>query len=156
MPNDCWNYLTIVSHDNPEQLEKLLNMEFTHDKRIEMKKSGKEGIKFELWSSWLPDFEWLESLVTTYPDCWIKNEWNEEGGKAGVWIGGSMIKGHKMEIKRMEWDDICIEGQQTIYVPKIKFERAGWEQNEDSSSDDSLLTPTTTTDTGIEAPSPSS
>ena len=29
-------------------------------------------------SAWQPDFEWLESLITNYPECWIKNEWWEE------------------------------------------------------------------------------
>ena len=65
---------------------------------------GEEGIQFRIWSRWRPDFEWLEGLLSKYPSLWIKNLWQEEGGLAGVWVG-SEEKG----IKRLEWEDMCIE-----------------------------------------------
>jgi hypothetical protein len=66
---------------------------------------GVEGIQFRLWSRWQPDFAWLEGLLQKYPSLWVKNIWHEEGGTAGVWIGG----GAKDGIKRLEWDDMCDE-----------------------------------------------
>ena len=67
---------------------------------------GVEGIQFRLWSRWQPDFVWLEGLLKKYPSLWVKNIWREEGGMAGVWIGGGDSKDG---IKRLEWDDMCIE-----------------------------------------------
>jgi hypothetical protein len=113
MPNDCWNYLTIVSHDNPKQLNRMIDTEFLGDQvsplpKIEIR--GDRGIKLEVYSRWEPNFNWLEGLVKKYPDCWIKNEWSEEGGGAGVWVGGRKFKDEKSEISSFMWDDICIEG----------------------------------------------
>jgi len=71
---------------------------------------GVEGIQFRLWSRWQPDFVWLEGLLKKYPSLWVKNIWREEGGMAGVWIGGGdSSRNSKDGIKRLEWDDMCIE-----------------------------------------------
>jgi len=85
-----------------------------HD-NVEMIKKGRRGIKFNLWSAWTPDYEWLESLLKKYPDCWIKNEWSEEGGLAGVWIG-FIDKNNEEVIKELTWDDICIEGKLYLFM----------------------------------------
>ena len=61
-----------------------------------------------IWSPWAPDFEWLSNLLTKYPDCWIKNEWDEEGGMAGVWVG-FVDKNNSKIIKQMDWVDLCFE-----------------------------------------------
>ena len=68
---------------------------------------GLEAIRIKLWLPWKPDFEWMESLLTKYPSCWIKNEWIVEDGEAGTWIGTAR-DGEKM-IKRMMWDDMSLE-----------------------------------------------
>jgi hypothetical protein len=114
MPNDCWNNITIASHYNPNQLQELINTEFK-DKKIEIQQQGKHGIKLMLWSAWKPNYEWLESFVTKYPDCWIKNDWNEEGGTAGVWIGGRLFKDDASSIKKFQWKDIPIEGENMYF-----------------------------------------
>jgi hypothetical protein len=116
MTNDCFNNLTIVSHDNPQQLNNLFETEFI-DKKIQIDYKGDQGIKLELWSPWTPDFKWLESLITKYPECWIKNEWWEEGGNAGIWTGGAIYKGRSENIVRIEWTDICIEGIHQYFKP---------------------------------------
>jgi len=51
--------------------------------------------------------EWLESLIDSYPAWWIKNDWWEEGGSAGVWVG--YHKNKKKIIKEIDWDDSCLE-----------------------------------------------
>jgi hypothetical protein len=122
MPNDCWNNLTITSHDDPDELDNLIQNEFKHldptgeyvyNETIEPIVRGRRGIRVILTTSWSPDFEWLEGLLTKYPSCWIKNEWSEEGGFAGVWVG--CINGNEQEIKHLEWADICIEGKHEYF-----------------------------------------
>ena len=104
MPNDCWSQITITG-------KKYLVDRFFADEFNEIPSwaheifvKGEEGLQFKLWSRWNPDFDWLEGLLTKYPGIWVKNIWQEEGGLAGVWIG-SEEKG----IKRLEWEDMCIE-----------------------------------------------
>ena len=112
MPNDCWNTITITC-DNIEELNNLVSQELKHNNQyhenIIMMKHREKGIKFSQTTAWNPDYKWLESLVTKYPNAWIKNEWYEEGGFAGVWIGS--VKGMKF----MEWEDLCIEAKYEIF-----------------------------------------
>lgn len=104
MPNDCWNHMTITA--TADELATLIRTEFANvpDWALLIKHRGAEGVVLNLWSRWHPDFEWLEKLTVTYPSCWVKNEWSEEGGMAGVWVG-SQERG----IQRLEWQDMCIE-----------------------------------------------
>ena len=105
MPNDCWNNMTVTG--NEEDISRFYVEEFKDapEWAYEIYVKGVEGIQFRLWSRWQPDFVWLEGLLKKYPSLWVKNIWREEGGMAGVWIGG----GSGGEIKRLEWDDMCIE-----------------------------------------------
>lgn len=107
MPNDCWNNITFTA--DPGDLYAFINIEFkdTPEWALSIKKQGSGAVFLRLWSRWLPDFVWLEGLLTKYPSCWIKNEWNEEGGTEGVWVG-SMRTGKK-QIQRMVWEGMCIE-----------------------------------------------
>ena len=107
MPNDCWNFLTITA--DPGDLFAMLVMEFKDIPvwAIKILKRGAEAISLKLWSPNSPDYNWLEGLLTKYPSCWIKNEWNEEGGSEGVWLG--TMRTGKKEIKRMEWQGMSIE-----------------------------------------------
>ena len=122
MPNDCWNHLTITSHNDPSELNTLIHNEFmvlqdnkyTYSDHVNSIKRGPRGIYITVWSRWNPDFIWLEGLIAKYPSCWIKNEWDEEGGSAGVWIG--CIKDNIPTIKQLEWDDICLEGKYAYFT----------------------------------------
>ena len=112
MPNDCWNTITITCN-SIEELNKLESNELqdnnSYHPSIIMMKRREKGIKFSQTTAWNPDYKWLESLVTKYPGAWIKNEWYEEGGFAGVWVGS--VNG----IKCMEWEDLCIEAKYEIF-----------------------------------------
>jgi len=111
MPNDCTNEFTIASHENPDQLNTLIGREFNDfGEQMEIRRRWSHGISFKLITAWEPDFEFLERLLNNYHECWVKNEWWEEGGRAGVWVGGTLYNGEKREIQRMEWKDMCIEG----------------------------------------------
>lgn len=109
-----------------EDLDLLMEGEFkgVPDWALMIKARGRGGgfgpeapdggaIRFKLWSRWAPDFDWLASLLTKYPSCWVKNEWSEEGGMAGVWIGTGASEARRGTgeplIERFEWDDMCIE-----------------------------------------------
>jgi hypothetical protein len=106
MTNDCWNHLTITA--NVLELANIMNgFMYLPDGSFNIFEQGKEAVHMKLWSRWTPDFEMLEGLLSKYPSCWIKNEWSEEGGKAGVWIG--TMRSGKKQISRLEWDDMCIE-----------------------------------------------
>ena len=79
-------------------------------KNITIQKKCFKGIIFQQLTAWKPQYEWLESLLTKYPNCWVKNEWNEEGGIAGVWVGSV-----KNGIQSMCWEDLSIEAKYYIF-----------------------------------------
>jgi hypothetical protein len=123
MPNDCWNHMTITCED-PEELTRLVQNELQekgelckwvfHD-TIEMIKRGAKGIMFRQWTPWNPNYDWLENLLTKYPLCWIKNEWDEEGGMAGVWVGYTN-KNDEQIVQKMMWRDLCIEEKHFLFL----------------------------------------
>ena len=121
MPNDCFNELIITSHDNPAELNTLIKNEFMNNnvyhEYVKVSKKGQRGIYLTLRSAWKPDFIWLESLITKYPSCWIKNEWIEEGGNAGVWVG--CMTNNKPVITQLEWDDLCLEAKYHYFLDEI-------------------------------------
>jgi hypothetical protein len=129
MPNDCWNHITITCENPsvPDELNSLVmnelqhkvNDEYIYNETVEMKKRGRRGIMFYIWSPWNPDFEWLEGLILKYPNCWIKNEWSEEGGFAGVWIG-RVDNNNEPLIESLTWDDICIEGKHYLFMDETE------------------------------------
>ncbi len=107
MPNDCWNHLTITC-PVPFVLNRLIDMEIREYHQCITKTRGERGVRICIWSPNEPDFDWLSDLLYKYPDCWIKNEWDEEGGRAGVWVGFVDNNDNKV-IKQMEWADLCLE-----------------------------------------------
>ena len=129
MPNDCWNRITITCENPsvPDELNSLVmnelqhkeNDEYIYNETVKMIKRGRRGIIFNIWSPWNPDFEWLESLILKYPNCWIKNEWSEEGGFAGVWIG-RVDNNNEPVIESLTWDDICIEGKHYLFMDETE------------------------------------
>ena len=111
MPNICWNNLTIISRNNPEELNTLINTELNPNTKII--KKGKNGIYLTLESPWIPDFNWLKKLIIKYPSCWIKNEWKEESGKAGIFI--IYMNNNDLQIENLEWNDLSIEEEYYLF-----------------------------------------
>jgi hypothetical protein len=107
MPNNCWNY--IVFSGDKEDVEAFILEEFVGvpNWALDIKKRGQEAVYLKVWSHSMPDFVWLEGLLEKYPSCWIKNNWTEEGGNAGIWIG--MDCSGKKLITRFDWHDMSIE-----------------------------------------------
>lgn len=123
MPNECTNYITITcKHENV--LNKLVcdNLQFydgnnyVYKEHVKMIKRGHRGIYFSMYSAWQPDYKWLESLLEKYPDCWIKNEWQEEGGLAGYWIG--YFDENEQVINDSCWRDLSIEERHYLFLEK--------------------------------------
>jgi hypothetical protein len=125
MPNDCWNHITITCENDSgnDELNQLIKNElqsndgedYYYHETVTMIKRGRRGIIFDIWSAWNPNYEWLESLLNKYPNCWIKNEWSEEGGLAGVWVG-FMKYNNQPIIQTLTWDDISIEGKAFLFM----------------------------------------
>lgn len=117
MPNICYNNITITCDDETElntlsdnelvrEEGRDYNKEFFYYKNIIIKNKCPKGLKFQQMTPFKPEFDWLESLLTKYKNCWVKNEWWEESGTAGVWVGS--FKNGKQSIF---WDDLCIDAE---------------------------------------------
>ena len=106
MPNDCWNYImfTADAGDLTRFVRELKNFPQEH---VIIVAQGLEAIRFKIWNPYHPNFEWLESLLTRYRSCWIKNEWIVTDGEAGTWIGTAR-NGEKV-IRQLMWDDMSID-----------------------------------------------
>lgn len=128
MPNDCWNHITITCEreDETGELHSLFVNELQNNTTIEIHKKAKRGIIFDIWSAWNPDYEWLESLLFKYPNCWVKNEWSEESGIAGVWVG--FVINNQPIVRNLAWEDISIEGKHYLFMDENE-EQAYAEQN---------------------------
>ena len=115
MPNDCTNIITIICK-NQEMLNEFIEKELEDIKKhndqynevIKILKQGKFGIFFKLWSPWNPDYDWLKNTLSLHPEFWIKNEWREEAGMAGVWIGYTTDNKEPI-IESFTWKDLSIE-----------------------------------------------
>ena len=125
MPNDCWNHITIVCKNKKyaDQITDIVYNELKHEegdkyvynKNVNMIRRGTRGLEFKVWSAWRPHFEWLNVLLDRYPNCWVKNEWWEEGGLAGVCIGYIADNGEK-KVENFEWEDLSIDCKHHLFI----------------------------------------
>ncbi len=81
---------------------------------LKIKHRGVQGVVLNLWSPWAPDMDRLERFQNTWKSLWIKNEWSEEGGGAGVWISYYDRAGERV-LKSLEWNEGCIEEQAHLF-----------------------------------------
>jgi hypothetical protein len=112
---NCWNTITITS--SKKELKNIIKNEFqyknesdeyVYKENITIIKEGSRGLKLKMLTIWRPDFDLLEKIVKKFPFCWIKNEWINEEGDAGIWIGFLQENGNK-NIDQFEWSDLSIE-----------------------------------------------
>ena len=73
-----------------------------------LKHRGQAGLELEFNTAWAPPTEFFKSLLEKYSDIWLKCDWSEEGGEAGVFIGYTNKK-KNVEIQEMGWHDWCLE-----------------------------------------------
>ena len=74
---------------------------------------GKRGMKFMFTTPWCPPIPLFNFLLEKFSDIWIKCEWNEDGGTAGVWVGKNR-DGDKY-VKSIEWEDLPNEVDQSAF-----------------------------------------
>ncbi len=108
MPNECTNHFVLTCPDAAEFRE-LIDQELRDD--ISVVQRSAKGIKFKQITDGTPDYTWMHRLITNYPNCWLKNEWIEEGGLAGVWVGS--VNG----IRSLTWEDLSLEAENDIFQP---------------------------------------
>lgn len=135
MPNDCFNRITLTG--NKETIEALVAANFkfsaffprpeglSDDEAIEWSyenwgtkwdgyemrivRAGVEALDLRLMTAWAPPTRFFEALLTKFHDLWIKCEWHEEGGCAGVWVARWSSEENKPRIIECSWDDMCLE-----------------------------------------------
>jgi len=54
-----------------------------------------------------PIYKQMEMLLNKYPKCWMKNEYENELGHCGIWIG--RYQSGEPEIQKLEWLELTIE-----------------------------------------------
>lgn len=97
----CKSNLTIKC-DTSNILHELLESFYSYtNEQFEIKDISGNILKCVFVTSWYPDFELMEELIRVY-GCWLKNEWREDGGMQGVWVG---YKDNVVHIKKIEWLD---------------------------------------------------
>ena len=70
---------------------------------------GKLGVQVTFTTAWGPPVELFKYLAETYHDLWLRCDWSEEGGLAGVYVVFWNDKEKKLEITDTAWDDWCLE-----------------------------------------------
>jgi hypothetical protein len=73
-----------------------------------LEKWGEEALQMTFTTAWAPPTEFFKSLLETYPDIWLKCDWNEEGGEAGIFIGYTDTK-KAVVAEEFGWQDWCVE-----------------------------------------------
>lgn len=54
-----------------------------------------------------PITNYLQAILETYPDCWIKNTFTSESGHCGLWIG--RMQNGSTNIQELEWTELSAE-----------------------------------------------
>lgn len=103
MPNDCWNHITLKGTN--DQIRRILaeDLQGVPEWALRIRQVGREALIFHLWSPNAPAEEFLTNLFNKHEGIWLKNEWNEEGGWAGVTVGT------KDSLERLTWNEGCME-----------------------------------------------
>lgn len=103
MPNDCWNRIVVKATATQIQSIRAEDFHGIPDWALKVQQVGRGAIVFRLWSPNAPAEDFLTTLFAKYEGIWLKNDWNEEGGMAGI------IVGTRGDIARLDWDEGCIE-----------------------------------------------
>jgi hypothetical protein len=133
MPNYCSNTVRICA--NEDTVKKLLNAELSFEVLLprpqeeedwyewnmkhwgtkwdrtdfEVKAQGLKGFEARFTTAWAPPVAFLKTLCTKHHDMWMKCDWIEEGGYAGVFIMHWDEEKGEVNTKSLEWNDWCME-----------------------------------------------
>jgi hypothetical protein len=114
MPNECNNYITILfnSENDLHEFERDFMNYGCFEKKVIRK--GSRGIIVKTVTACKPDFEWLNKILDTYINTFVRDDWNEESGIAGVWVGQYCVNGVKI-IDGTQWDDLSVEEMALLF-----------------------------------------
>lgn len=120
MTDNCCNLLTIRFHSENHLHEFVSNYLECYTGASEKKiiSRGTRGIITTCYTREEPDYEWLEKTLRDYPNCWIKDEWEDYvRSVAGVWVGrwNESVR----VVDQMQWNDITAEDRVLLF---------GWRQ----------------------------
>lgn len=132
MPNDC--YCDVRIGANEEHIQMFVDTEFSFEKlrprpegvdwyewncanwgtkwdryEFKLRQVGDEGMIMTFDTAWVPPCELFKYLAETYHDVWIRCDWEEEGGYAGVYVVHWNQEKNKLEESSASWMDWCIE-----------------------------------------------
>lgn len=134
MPNDCWCEVRIGA--DSERINFFFETEFSFEKlrpfpigsdedwhewnhtnwgskwdrtRYLLIRRGEKGMEIKFTTAWSPPTELFKYLVETYHDVWIRCDWSEEGGLAGVFVVRWNEEKNEIEITDSSWLDWCME-----------------------------------------------
>ncbi len=60
-------------------------------------------LQVDYTTSNLPNYSFLSNLLKEFPMLWIKNQWYQDGGISGIWIG--QFVDEEEYIKEHLWDE---------------------------------------------------
>jgi hypothetical protein len=126
MAFNCLNRITItcdkIEHAHEldkfiDELRYLNNNENQMYKNIYVLERGERGLVFNFSNMWNGgDFKWLDRLLEKYRNCWVKNEWFENNGLAGIWVG-YINRYNQKDVKQLSWNDLTPQ-QKKLYFMK--------------------------------------
>ena len=112
MPNECSNYITITSRAESAETDiQAILQEIQSKSRqfVIITQRSKAGLRCKYITAWVPNIEFIETLLETYPSIWVKNEWISEDGTAGVFVG------EKNNVQSLWWQDLSLEAEDFFF-----------------------------------------
>jgi hypothetical protein len=91
-------------HEGTEEILYIAERFFS---KAEVKHRSEKYIVFSYEYRNCPINQYLEELLITYPQCWIKNEFHTETGHCGMWIG--RFRGEEPDIQELSWMELMME-----------------------------------------------
>ena len=101
MANTCWNRLTIWG--TTAQIRQLIAFFAAYQGEQTILKAGKGCLRVKVESKWQPARALMDNLFAEAPGIWLKNEWYEEGGSAGILVGTQNA------LQTLTWEEGCLE-----------------------------------------------
>ena len=134
MPNECWNTVRIGADE--KTIKYLVQSEFSFAKlcpqpenypldaqewawdnwgtkwdrqEYKVEDVGDQGLIIKFATPWSPPFTLFKYLIESNHNIWLKCDWSEEGGGAGVFVGFWNKEENKLETQELIWSDWCVE-----------------------------------------------
>ena len=109
---DCWSNITIIS--NEDELISIIQNELMYSNiKNKLLKKGDKAIKIKVLTSSKPNFQWMSNMIHRYKSCWIKNNWYDKSGLAGIWTGTMTENGPN--IINYQWSELSVDEEKFYF-----------------------------------------